>query len=396
MNRPESAVIDPLRQKSIGLFREQFHSAPTWLSFTPGRVNLIGEHIDYNDGYVLPAAIDRYLCLAARPSSGNAITLYSELGAEKRTFPLEGPFSPRGDWTDYVMGVVDHWIRLGARPGGLELSIVSDIPTGAGLSSSAALEVAVASLLEKAWQFPLKPVEKALACQQVECHFVGMPCGIMDQWVVTLAQDSHLLLIDCQSNAYEHVPLPEDFPIMLIVNSNIRHALTDGGYASRRAQSQAALTATGRSSWREVDPTLLASSRANMSDQEYRRGRHVVSEIQRTRQAVEAIRSASWDALEPLLYASHASLRDDYQVSCAELDWIVERMQSMGHARGIRGCRITGGGFGGCAIGLVEPDHVESVIRDLAPAYRDAFGIQADFFVTRPSGGCWMEALEAS
>jgi galactokinase len=375
-------------ERAIALFRTQFQAEPRWVSHAPGRVNLIGEHIDYNDGFVLPAAIDRRLSIAARPTASEKIRIFSEQEDSIETFDLKQPFQARKNWTDYITGVFWEWIKRNATPCGLELCIASDVPLGAGLSSSAALEVATATLLEDAWHLALSPTEKALACQSVEANYVGMPCGIMDQFIVSLGKKDHLLLIDCQANTHELVPTRGAFPTLLIINSNVRHALTDGGYAARRRQCDEALAVIGERSWRNVTLEALEKNKSELSKVHYQRARHVVSEIDRTQQAVKAIQERNMEQLGKLLYTSHDSLRHDYDVSCVELDWIIDRLQSLGTCAGIWGGRITGGGFGGCAVALVEPDAVSTARDHIQAAYHETFGIQPDFFITHPSGGC--------
>lgn len=382
-------------ERAIGQFGYQFQAPPQWVSHAPGRVNLIGEHIDYNHGFVLPAAIDRRLSIAARPIPAAEVRIVSEQEEAVETFDLKQPFLPRKHWTDYITGVLAEWIERGATPCGLELCITSDVPLGAGLSSSAALEVATATLLEQAWHLALSAVDKALACQAVETNFVGMPCGIMDQFIVSLGKKDHLLWIDCQSNTHQLIATGEAFPSLLLINSNVRHELTDGGYATRRRQCDEALSRIGETSWRNVTPDHIEHKKSALSKVHYQRARHVVSEINRTQQAVTAIKEHDMVQLGKLLFTSHASLRDDYDVSCAELDWIVDRMQTLGTSAGVWGCRITGGGFGGCAIALVEPDAVLSVRHHIEAAYAETFGIQPDFFITHPSGGCECVPLDS-
>ena len=379
--------------RSIANFKTQYGSKPKWVTHAPGRVNLIGEHVDYNDGFVLPAAIDRRLSIAASPSNRREILIHSEQENQQVTFSLDSSLNPTGAWTDYVIGVMEYWRRLESRPVGLELSIASDVPYGSGLSSSAALETAVATLVEEVWGLKLDPILKALKCQQVECEFVGMPCGIMDQFIVGLAKKDHLLKIDCQSNTHELIQVDEKFPTLLIINSNVKHALTDGGYASRRAQCDSALSKLGCTTWRSVSIDQLLDSTGKLGEAEFQRGRHVVSEIHRTQQACECIQAGDHQQLGELLYQSHFSLRDDFEVSCPELDWIVNRMQSLGEQEGVYGCRITGGGFGGCTVSLVKPEAVDEVTKTMAQGYMEAFGISADFFVTQPSDGCGLERL---
>lgn len=379
--------------RSIANFNTQFSETPKWVAYAPGRVNLIGEHVDYNDGFVLPAAINRRLSIAASPLDHGEILVYSEQENQKVSFPLGASVNPCGQWTDYVIGVIECWKRMGSKPIGLKLSIASDVPCGSGLSSSAALEMAVATLIEEAWNYKLDPVAKALKCQRVESDFVGMPCGIMDQFIVGMAQKNHFLKIDCQSNTHELIEVDDQFPSILIINSNVKHELTDGGYAARRSQCEAALAKIGAASWRSVSMGQVSSPDYPMDALEFRRGRHVVSEIERTQQACECLQKNDHQSLGELLYQSHFSLRDDFEVSCPEIDWIVSHMQSLGKEKGVLGARITGGGFGGCAVSLVKPDSVDEVAGIVADDYLKTFGINADFYLTPPSDGCGIKRL---
>lgn len=380
-------------ERSVSSFKAQFGKAPEWVSHAPGRVNLIGEHVDYNDGFVLPAAIDRRLCIASAPAYSNEIQIYSEQEDELLCFSLDHPHARSGRWTDYVLGVFEAARGQSKSPVGLLLSICSDVPSGAGLSSSAALEMAVATLIEEAWGVVMNPVQKALMCQAVESDFVGMPCGIMDQFIVGLGRKDHLLKIDCQNFSHKLIRVDEEFPQILIINSNVKHSLTDGGYASRRAQCDSALAKLKAKSWRSVTMQMLDQSKVELDEIEFRRGKHVVTEIQRTQMASDCVKNGDIPLLASLLYDSHASLRHDFEVSCPELDWIVDRMKAMGEDHGIYGCRMTGGGFGGCAVSLVKPESVNNVIQALALDYEKTFGISADFLTTKPADGCQLVAL---
>ena len=375
-------------QRCVEGFIRQYGHEPEWLSHAPGRVNLIGEHIDYNDGWVLPTAIDRRLAMAARVIDRPEILLHSEQQTHARIFSLEDAWQPKGDWTDYLIGVMKAFLDRGARPCGLELSLASDIPVGAGLSSSAALECSIASLMEELWEHRLDPVEKVILCQQVEHAFVGMPCGIMDQSIVTLAKKNHFLLLDCMDRSHQHIAVPSNFPTLLILDTKVKHALVEGDYARRRQECHACLEALGRSSWRGAED--MASTKLESLPYPAR-ARHVISEMARTLQAVDCLQKGAWEALGDLLYQSHASLRNDFEVSCPELDWLVEALQSLGPSAGVWGGRMTGGGFGGCVVALVEPLQVERILGRLQSGFHAQFGHPPDGFVSTPASGCQIE-----
>ena len=298
-------------------------------------------------------AIDRYVVFAADRAAApaNDARLYSSLLGHWASVAVEPPFAPGAEpWARYVQGVVAGCRTAGLDAGPFEAVVASDVPPGGGLSSSAALEVAVATLIEAMTGKRLDPLQKALLCQKAEHDFAGVPCGIMDQCSSVMGREGALLLLDCRSRTVQLTPLADPEVVALIVNSNVRHALTDGGYAARRRQCEEAAHALGVAALRDVSREQLEAARGRLDDVHYRRARHVVGEIGRTVAAAEAIRRGDWAAVGGLMHASHVSLRDDYQVSCEELDLLVE----LAAEAGVIGSRMTGGGFGGCTISLVR------------------------------------------
>ena len=263
----------------------------------------------------------------------------------------------------------------------------STVPLGGGLSSSAALEVCTATLLEAVTGKKLDPVEKALLCQKAEHEFAGVPCGIMDQFISVMGRENHLLLLDCRSRKTELVPMSDPSVQLLIANTNVKHELASGEYASRRAQCEAAAKILGVASLRDATAEALEDARGKMDEVVYRRARHVIGEIERTVHAAEGIRASNWPTVGQLMYASHDSLRDDYEVSCKELDALVEIAGSIGIKGGVCGCRMTGGGFGGCAVALVKRDAVAEIKKRMAADYKTKTGIEATIFVSRPAAG---------
>ncbi len=380
--------LDALVRAAEEEFARRLGRPPRWVAAAPGRVNLIGEHTDYNDGFVLPMAIDRYVVLAADRPAGPAAEarLFSVAQGEWATAPVEGPFAPAGpQWARYVQGVLAGCVAAGLRPGPFEAVIHADLPQGGGLSSSAALEVATATLVESLTGTTLAPLQKALLCQRAEHEYAGVPCGIMDQCSSVMGREGSLLLLDCRSRQVQLTPLSDPGVVALIVNSNVRHELTDGGYAARRRQCEEAARTLGAAALRDVTPEQLERERRLLDDAHYRRARHVVTENARTVAAADALRRGDWATVGRLMYASHASLRDDFQVSCEELDLLVELARSAGD--GVIGSRMTGGGFGGCTISLVRRESLDGVVRHVAEGYRDRTGREATVFVTRPVDG---------
>lgn len=369
-------------------FHARFREEPQWIVAAPGRVNLIGEHTDYNGGFVLPAAIDRYVVIAAGPSDPAETRLVGadvgeEVSCQLREEIRPGPIT----WASYILGVIAGFKAREANPSPFNALVRSTVPLGGGLSSSAALEVATATLLEAMLDMSLDPIEKALLCQEAEHKFAGVPCGIMDQFSSVLCQEDALMLLDCRSQSVELVTLDDPCLTILIANSNVKHELTGGEYARRRAECEAAAKALGVDTLRDATSDQLDVVREQLGPVHCRRARHVIGEIARTLDAVAAIRDARWQDVGRLMYASHASLRDDYEVSCVELDLLVELARELGEAKGVIGSRMTGGGFGGCTVSLVRSSDAESVADCISERYFQQTGIQPTLFTTRPARG---------
>ena len=380
--------LNLMADRAAELFARCFGHPPRWLVAAPGRVNLIGEHTDYNDGFVLPMAIERHIVIAADTSTSRGVTLHSVTTGETATFRVR-PKVERGEpgWSNYVRGVIAGFPEHRRKPVGFDAVIESSLPYGGGLASSAALEVAAATLLEAMTGQTLDPIEKALLCQHAEHDFAGVPCGIMDQFTSILAQEDHALLLDCRSRTTTSVAMSDPTVTVLIINTNIRHKLAESEYAKRRSQCEAAARVLEMAALRDATPGALEAARGRMDPVVFRRARHVVSENERTLRAAEAIRMSDWAKVGELMYASHTSLREDYEVSCPELDAVVEIAREMGAAGGIIGCRMTGGGFGGCAVCLVRTEAVQRITRKLDEFYEKKTGRQPVIFSSRPAGG---------
>jgi galactokinase len=371
-------------------FQKQYGRPPRWIAAAPGRVNVIGEHTDYNDGFVLPMAIEFYTIMAAdkRPDGRNLITFRSTSQPEAATVDLSAPVKPATPkWGNYPRGVVAGFLARGINPGGLDVLLHSTVPLGSGLSSSAALEVATATLLEAVTGKTIDPVEKALLAQKAEHDFANVPCGIMDQFISALGREGHLLLLDCRTRKTELVPMRDPAVALLIINTNVKHELGSGEYAKRRAECELAAAILGVKSLRDATAEQLDKGKRKMSEVVYRRARHVIGEIERTVHAAEGIRQSNWPTVGQFMYASHAALRDDYEVSCQELDVIVEIAGDIGLKGGIYGCRMTGGGFGGCCVALVKAGAVAAISQQIAAEYKARTGIDSTIFSSRPAAG---------
>lgn len=398
MSEKQAALLDDFDAPSFGEqvgivradFERRFGTPPQWIAAAPGRVNLIGEHTDYNGGFVLPLAIERYTMIAAAPPKGGRarqVHVFSNLLGELADFSLDGLEPDRQDWTSYVRGVFSEFLDRDYQLGALNLLVDSRVPLGAGLSSSAALEVATATVLESVTGQRLDPVEKARLCQQAEHRFAGVPCGMMDQLSSVFGEAGKLLLIDCRSETVELAPLDERNVEVLVVNSNVRHALIEGEYAERRSQCSAAARALGAPLLRDVSPEQLDAQAEKLEPILYRRARHVTSENERTRAAAEGLRKGQLEEVGQLMYESHNSLRNDYEVSCDELDVLVELARTIGVEGGVYGARMTGGGFGGCIVSLVATGAQRGVANRIVAGYDSAVGKQATPFITRPARG---------
>ncbi len=378
------------------LFEQQFGPGLSPRLFrAPGRVNLIGEHTDYNDGFVLPMAIDRSTWVAAAPRADRRIEVRSLDVDELGEIDLDSPPRPlSGKWWSYVEGVARELEADGFEPGGANLVLASDVPLGAGLSSSAALEMSVGLALSSLSGASLDRTRLALAGQRAEHRYVGTQCGIMDQFISARAQADHALLIDCRSLEATAVPLPFAHHVLLVLDTGVKHELASSGYNQRRAECEEGVRilaehVPGIRALRDVTPAVFDRYASRLPEIVRRRCRHVIHENVRTLAAVEALRSGDLKGFGELMRASHTSLRDDYEVSCPELDVLVEAASV--HPA-VLGARMTGGGFGGSAIALVARNAVEDVMTDVSARYERRFGRRPGALVVASAAGASEES----
>lgn len=354
----------------------------------PGRVNLIGEHTDYNLGFVLPIALHMATYVGTAPAATGELRVYSEHVGESVAWPVaELPhLKPRGDWTDYVAGVAQELIKAGYPVEPANLYIRSTVPEGSGLSSSAALEVstALALLCGRA----IDRVELAKLCRRAEVGFVGMPCGIMDQFISVFGREHAAVRIDCRSLEHEAVALPEGVEI-LAVNTMVKHALGASAYKQRTIECATAVELIAAKhpqvqSLRDVTPGMFAGVEAALPHVIAKRARHVVTEDARVEEFVAASAAGELARMGELFVASHRSLQHDYEVSCEELDFLVDHALAI---RGVYGARMTGGGFGGCTVNLMRPEAAGAFRDTLASTYQKRFGVVPQVYPCRPSAG---------
>lgn len=387
MNSSPQIGKNALVSAACEAFRERFDQEPELVALAPGRVNLIGEHIDYNDGFVLPMAIERWTAVAGRKASGSKGVVRSVSVNDEVEFDLSDPIGPgRAAWPNYVLGVISGFQELGCQDA-FEAVLLSTVPLGVGLSSSASLEVALATFIDALGASGLDPQEKALLCQRAEHEFAGVPCGVMDQFTSSMALQDHLMLLDCQNLKVRQVPFNGTDLAVLITNTKVRHELNDGEYALRRRQCDTALSKMSKASYRDVGQGLLEGHKSHFSELENKRAKHVVAEIARTLEAAEKVEDQDWARFGELMYESHFSLRDDFQVSCRELDILVDFHQVMGREGGVYGCRMTGGGFGGSTVSLVDSRRIEEIKMRLRIHYLAEAGIEPEFYVSRAAAG---------
>ncbi|XP_068162159.1 galactokinase isoform X1 [Antennarius striatus] len=380
-------TVSELVAEARRLYGEEFGGeAPRVAACAPGRVNLIGEHTDYNQGLVLPMALPLVTVVVGSQTSGQDVTVVTttkDADEPRRvnfSLPSDGsplaPGSPK--WANYVKGVIQHH-RAPPVPG-FKAVISSSVPLGGGLSSSASLEVGVYTFLQQLKQDDGDKVSKALACQQAEHTHAGVPCGIMDQFVSVLGREGHALLIDCRSLEATPVPLTDPNLVILITNSNVKHSLTGSEYPTRRRQCEEAASILGKESLRDATMKDLEEARARLDDVTYNRARHVIEEIERTVHAAEALKRGAYQEFGQLMVESHNSLRDLYEVSCRELDELVSAAMEV---EGVFGSRMTGGGFGGCTVTLLQASATDRAILHIQERYSGT----PTFYVTTPSDG---------
>lgn len=388
--------LEVISQHTAELFSKIFGRAPRWLVAAPGRVNLIGEHTDYSQGLVLPMAIERHTVIAARPNTSREAVLHSETTGDTARFALRAPIE-RGDppWSNYPRGVIAGFQALGTKVSGFEAVIESSLPYGGGLASSAALEVAMANLLECMRGEPVAPLEKAMLCQRAEHDFAGVPCGLMDPFTCITARENEVILLDCKTAQATPVPFRDPTVAVLVINTNTRHDLALTEYAKRRAQCEEAAHALGVSSLRDVTPERLENSCDALMPTVFHKARHVVYENERVLRAASCMSKRDWQGFGKLMYASHESLRDEFQVSTPELDAAVRAAQSLGEKEGVYGARMTGAGFGGCVICLVRSEAAPVLTKRIAAEYEQLTGSVPTLFVSRAAAGARVLSVPA-
>ena len=392
MTSGKTAMLNSL----VGVFESRFGgTGDVVFAMAPGRVNLIGEYTDFNDGYVMPMTIDRGIYVAIRKRSDNQVRVASVRYSELIEYDLDDFSAPTpGSWSSYVFGVVEELRLRGLLDSGFEAVVDGNVNLGAGLSSSAALEVATAVSLQEVFGFEMEPVDMVKLCQHVEHSYANVLCGIMDQFACRIGQKDHALFLDCRSLDYENVPVALGDHRIVIVSSEVKRSLASSAYNTRRAECQEAVDHfvqfdPGIESLRDVSADMFEENGDELSANARRRSRHVIAENQRVLNAVASLKAGQLAEFGRLMIESHKSLRDDFEVSCPELDLLVELADN---TDGVLGSRMTGAGFGGCTVSLIHQDAVELLISRLNNDYTARFNLVPGVFVLE--GNCEAGRIE--
>ncbi|GAL58864.1 MULTISPECIES: galactokinase [Enterobacteriaceae] len=376
-----------LKEKTQSLFAEKFGYPATHTFQAPGRVNLIGEHTDYNDGFVLPCAIDYQTVISAAPRTDRTVrVIAADYDNQTDEFSLDAPILAHDSqqWSNYVRGVVKHLLNRDKSFGGADLVISGNVPQGAGLSSSASLEVAVGTVFQQLYHLPLDGAQIALNGQEAENQFVGCNCGIMDQLISALGKKDHALLLDCRTLGTRAVSMPQGVAV-IIINSNFKRTLVGSEYNTRREQCETGARFFQQPALRDVSLEQFNAVAAELDPLVAKRVRHVLTENQRTLEAADALEKGDLQRMGELMAASHASMRDDFEITVPQIDTLVEIVKETIGDKG--GVRMTGGGFGGCIVALVPEALVSQVQDAVAAQYEAKTGIKETFYVCKASEG---------
>lgn len=376
-----------LINKTAQAFEDQFGYKPDTIVQAPGRVNLIGEHTDYNDGFVLPCAINYETVISCHKRSDNLVRVIAvDYNNEQDQFLLDSSIEkhPNYQWANYVRGVIQYIVKYSKDIRGVDLAISGNVPQGAGLSSSASLEVAIGKMFQVLYDLPFDGKKIALIGQEAENKYVGCNCGIMDQLISALGQAQHALLIDCRSLEALPISIPKDLAVV-IINSNIKRGLVDSEYNTRRKQCEAAAKALGVNALRDASLVDLLQIKSSLDPLVFKRAHHVITENERTLKAAYALANGDYPLLSKLMTESHNSMRDDFEITVPAIDYLVKIIQDVIGNEG--GVRMTGGGFGGCVVALVPKNKVDEVKDVVSQNYHKKFNIKEDFYICQPSEG---------
>ncbi len=379
-----------MKEQIEKIFQEKFNRQPKFIVRSPGRINIIGEHTDYNKGFVLPAAIDKAAWLALAPREDSQVHLYA--ADLSQSFEADANHPDRLEpmrWPNYLLGVMQQFLQRGFKGKGMDLVLLSEVPIGAGLSSSAAIECAMAFALNELYGAQLERMELVKMAQKAEHEYAGVLCGIMDQFASIMGKAHHAIRLDCDSLEYDYVPLQLEGYRFLLLNTNVKHSLASSEYNTRRQECERGVELVKKkypqvSSLRDVTPAMLAETVAGEDALVYKRCSYIVEEIIRLQEACQDLHAGNLAALGQKMLATHRGLSEDYAVSCRELDWLVDFVKDR---PGLLGARMMGGGFGGCTINLVAKDAIENLISTITPAYEAAMQLPLTAYIVNVDDG---------
>jgi galactokinase len=381
--------LSKIAQKTRAFYIEQYRETPAVITRSPGRVNIIGEHTDYNEGFVLPAAIDKAVYVAVSKRQDATAELHSLEFSESKTAALDSLQPVPGSWTNYILGVVAQFQKRGHQVGGFNLVIDGEVPFGAGLSSSAAVECATAFALNELFGLGVPREELIFIAQKAEHEFAGVMCGIMDQFASMFGKKDHVIRLDCRSMDYEYLPLKLEGYKILLLNTNVKHSLSSSEYNVRRQQCEEGVALVQKNvpsvkSLRDVTLTQLEEYVAPVNELTYRRCRYVVEENMRLLAACEDLKLGRIASMGEKMFETHEGLSKLYEVSCKELDFLVDAVKD--HPA-VMGARMMGGGFGGCTINIVQDDAIDDIVAEVGAAYKAAMNLELTAYIAAIEDG---------
>lgn len=375
-------------QRLLLTYQSRFDTTPRVFR-SPGRINIIGEHTDYNDGFVLPAGVDKEICMLMASNGSNQFNIFSFDTDEKVSFELHNYKEVKSPWAQYIIGIIDQLVKAGYRPGGIDCVFAGDIPMGAGMSSSAALECATLFGLNHIFSLGINKKDITLLAQKAENEYVGVNCGIMDQFASVFSEKNHALKLDCRNLTYQSYNLDLEGYQLVLVDSMVKHSLASSEYNVRRAECE-----EGVKILKKIDPAIMAlrdaspeqvyAAKTLMPENVFQRCKYMVEEITRVEEACRAMENSNLNRLGELLYATHNGLQHEFKISCEELDFLVDFTRNK---EAILGARMMGGGFGGCSINLVEEGYVEDFKKEVSKAYKERFGVVPSIYLVKTAEG---------
>lgn len=380
---------EELKLQTNDIFKKAFQREPEFMCLSPGRINILGEHVDYNHGFVLPGAIDKYVCLAISRSDASESRIVAGDLPDEISFRLDHVVPSNKAWANYFLGVVAQLKARSITIGNVDIAFTSNIPVGAGLSSSAALECAMCFALDHLFGLNLSREDMAILSQKAEHTFVGVQCGIMDQFATLFGKEHHVIKLDCDTLDYEYLSMPLDSHRLVLLDSQVKHELQDSDYNRRRLEVESGLAAIrskfpGVRTFRDCTEEQVLAVREEVGETIFRRCLYVVYEMLRVRDAADAIQRGDIRKLGELMYETHDGLSNEYDVSCDETDFLVNAVRQDSR---VAGARMMGGGFGGCTLNIIESGHEEDVILQVGDAYSRQFGISLKAYLVHLSDG---------